>query len=52
MVSLVLVSVPVLLSPSVFPDNIMLGLGREVVTFWERAAHSVYRMFFFILTEL
>ena len=27
-------------------DDIQLGLGSWVATFWERAANSVYRMFF------
>ena len=37
---LVLVSLP-----SVSLDDIYLGLGSRVATFWERAAHSVYSMF-------
>ena len=32
-------------SPSVCLDEIYLGLGSLVVTFWERATHSVKRMF-------
>ena len=43
---LALVPVSILFSPSVCLDDIMLGLGTRVVTFWERAAHSVYNMFF------
>ena len=37
------------ISPSVCLDEIYLGLGSLVVTFWERATHSVNRMFFVAL---
>ena len=43
-VLLVLVSVSVPFSPSVCLDDIKVGLGNSVATFWERAAHSVYRL--------
>ena len=42
---LVLVSVSVLFSPSVCLDDIKLGLGKWVATFWERSAHSIYHIF-------
>ena len=38
-------SVSVLVSPSLCLDDILLGLGCRVATFWERAAHSVKHMF-------
>ena len=41
---LVLVSVAVLLSPSMCLDDNELGLGSCVAIFGERAAHSVYFM--------
>ena len=42
---MVLVSVSVLFPPSVCLNDIYLGLGSRVATFWERAAHLVNRMF-------
>ena len=45
MVLNVLVTVPVLVSPSMCLDDIQLGLGIRESTFWERAAYSVNRMF-------
>ena len=44
-VLLVLVSVSVLLSPSMCLDDIYLSIGSCVATFWKRAAHSVIHMF-------
>ena len=35
-------------SPSVCRDDIYLGLGSLVVTFFERAAHSIARMLFLL----
>ena len=35
-------------SPSVCLGDIYLGLGSRVATFWERAAYSVYRMFYLL----
>ena len=41
-----LLLVPILFSHSMCLDVIHLSLGNSVVTFWKRAAHSVYRMFY------
>ena len=41
---LVLMSVSLLFSPSMCLNDIKLGLGSCVATFWERAAHSVNRL--------
>ena len=40
-----LVSVSVLFSPFMCLDDIKLGLGSGVATFWERVAHSVSNSF-------